>query len=310
MYYFIVNPHSRSGKGKQIWNRLKKQLDQSTIQYQAFLTDHRGHARELTASLTAAGTNEEDKIIIAVGGDGTLNEVVDGLHVASHVTLGFIATGSGNDFSRGMKLPKNPKKALQRILHPRYFRFLDYGVLSCDVSDINHHRFVVSSGIGYDAEVCYEINTSPFKRFLCHIHLSKLSYVCIGIHRLLCLKPVDGYLILDGNKKITLKHAAFVSTHIHKCEGGGFRFAPKADPCDGQFDLCVITHVNRRRMVPALILAIFGHHTCCNIVRTYRCHDVSIHLDSPRTVHADGENMGSHTDVSLSCRSKQLRFIV
>lgn len=310
MYYFIVNPHSRSGKGRQIWNRLKKQLDQNTVPYQAFLTDHQGHARELASSLTASDTDTEEKIIVAVGGDGTLNEVVDGLRATSHVTLGFVATGSGNDFSRGMKLPKKPKKALHRILHPRYFRFLDYGVLSCDLSDINHHRFVVSSGIGFDAEVCYAINTSRFKRFLCHIHLSKLSYVCIGIHRLLHLNPVDGYLILDGNKKITLKNAAFVSTHIHKYEGGGFRFAPKADPCDGMFDLCVITHTNRRRMLPALALALIGRHTFCNVVRTYRCHDVSIHLDSPRTVHTDGENNGKHTDISLSCCSRQLRFIV
>ncbi len=310
MYYFIVNPHSRSGKGRQIWNRLKEVLDHNEILYEAFLTEGRGHARKIAASLSVSCAEQENTILIAVGGDGTLNEVVEGLDISSHITLGYIATGSGNDFSRGMKLPKNPERALQRILHPRYFRFLDYGVLSCDVSDINHHRFVVSSGIGYDAEVCNEINTSKFKQFLCQVHLSKLSYVCIGIHRLLCMKPVDGYLILDGTKKISLKQTAFVSTHIHKYEGGGFQFAPKADPCDGQFDICVISHTNRRKLVPALLLAAVGLHTRCNVVRVYRCHDITIHLDSPRIVHADGEILGKHTDISLSCRSKQLRFIV
>lgn len=311
MYYFIVNPNSRSGKGYQIWLRLKAELEKSTAEYQAYLTEHPGHARELAAMLTApSGDGEENRIIVAVGGDGTLNEVVDGLNVSSHITLGYIPTGSGNDFARSLKLPKKPIKALHRILHPRYFRFLDYGVLSCDVCDINHRRFVVSSGIGFDAEVCARISRSRLKRFLCRIHLSKLSYIAIGLQSLFCMHPVSGSMVLDGVKKVPLKNAAFISTHIQRYEGGGFKFAPKADPCDGQFDLCVISHTGRLRMIPALLLSFGGLHTRCNIVRTYRCHELSIHVNAPCTVHADGEVLGSHSDVALSCRTRQLRVIV
>lgn len=308
MYYFIVNPNSRSGKGHSIWQRLQKKLDEEKIAYEVFLTERPGHARELAASLSADA--KEDKILVAVGGDGTLNEVVNGLHVSSHITLGYIATGSGNDFSRGMKLPKRSEKSLERIIHPRYFRFLDYGVVSCDTCDINHRRFIVSSGIGYDAAVCEKINVSLFKKILCHLHLSKLSYISIGAQCLFRMKPANGYLLLDGERKISLKDAAFVSTHIHRYEGGGFKFAPKADPCDGYFDVCVMSHTNRIKLIPALVLALFGLHSACSIVRIYRCHDLSIHMNAPATVHADGELLGHHSDISLSCRSKQLRFIV
>lgn len=311
MYYFIVNPHSRSGKGARIWRQLKAELEKSTVEYRCYLTESPGHARQLAATLTAASAGDvPGRIIIAVGGDGTLNEVVDGLNLSSPVTLGYIPTGSGNDFARSMRLPKKPLKALRRILHPRYFRFLDYGILSCDVSDINHRRFVVSSGIGFDAAVCHRINGSSLKALLCQLHLSKLSYIVLGLQSLFCMKPVSGYLILDGIKKIPLKKAAFISTHIQRFEGGGFQFTPQADPCDGQFDICVFSHTGRLAMIPALLFSLGGLHTHCKVVRTYRCREIAIHMDTPCLVHADGENLGGHSDVTLSCRTRQLRVIV
>ncbi len=311
MYYFIVNPHSRSGKGYQIWLRLKDELDKTAIEYQVFMTEHPGHARELAASLSQGPAAEDrDAVIVAVGGDGTLNETIDGLHVASHITLGYIPMGSGNDFARSMKIPDDPVRALERVLHPHYYRFLDYGVVSCDTCDINHRRFVVSSGIGFDANVCYLINTSPIKKFLCKIHLTKICYVILGIQALCQMHTTSGSLVLDDTKKVSLKNVAFISTHIQKFEGGGFRFAPKADPGDGYFDVCVVSHATRLRCVPALLLALPGLHPICKIVRIYRCRELSIHLDAPCTVHADGEILGVHTDVSLTCRTRQLRVIV
>lgn len=311
MYYFIVNTNSRSGKAAKIWQEIQAELDRSGVEYEAYISEYQGHTKVLASELTAAPRNAgENQIIVAVGGDGTLNEVVDGLHVSHHITLGYIPTGSGNDFARSMKISKKPLKALHRVLHPRYFRFLDYGVLSCDTCDINHRRFVVSTGIGFDADVCRFINGSKLKKFLCKIHLSKLSYIVLGLRALMSMKSSDGHMVLDSAKKINLKDVAFVATHIHKSEGGGFRFAPKADPCDGQFEICVVSHANRLQMIPTLVLALFGLHTKSKLVRMYQCHELSIHMDRPSTVHADGEVLGNYTDVSVNCRTKQLRFIV
>lgn len=311
MYYFIVNTNSRSGKAAKIWEQIQAELDECQVEYEAHLTEYAGHAKVLAGELTAAPVVQgQNRILVAVGGDGTLNEVVDGLHVSPNITLGYIPTGSGNDFARSMKVSKNPVKALHRILHPRYFRFLDYGVLSCNTCDINHRRFVVSSGIGFDAAVCIDINGSKLKKFLCKVYLSKLSYIVLGIKGIACMKRSNGYIVLDGAKKINLRDAAFVATQIHKSEGGGFRFAPKADPCDGLFDVCVVSHTNRIRIVPVLASALFGLHTNSKQVRMYRCHEISVHMDRPSVVHADGEVLGTYTDVSLACRTKQLRFIV
>ena len=105
MYYFVVNPVSGCGKGKKIWNTIKKELDQLSVEYEAFLLRQKGEARTIAASLSAL---TQPFTLVVVGGDGTLNEVIGGLSSFINVTLGCIPTGSGNDFVRGLKLEKDP----------------------------------------------------------------------------------------------------------------------------------------------------------------------------------------------------------
>ena len=155
MYYFIVNPHSRSGRAAKMWRSLEQKLLDKGIPYDSLLTEYPGHAITLAASLTdPKHPDKGPKIIIVLGGDGTLNEVLNGLSFSAVFTLGYIPSGSGNDFARSLKLPRNPEKALEHILNPKYQRFLDYGILSYGKNEELHRRFCVSSGIGYDASVC------------------------------------------------------------------------------------------------------------------------------------------------------------
>ena len=304
MYYFIVNPGSRSGRGKAVWQIVEGILEREQVEYRVFFTTYRYHATKLAREITS---QKEKLTLVTVGGDGTVNEVVDGIQDFSKVTFGYIPTGSSNDFARSLRLPSAPEAALYNILHPSYFQRIDLGLITYGSWT---RRFAGSCGCGFDAAVCQRLNASRFKRLLCRVRLTKLSYVAIGLQSLFQLRTVSGRLTLDGIKKIPLKDVAFLSTHVQKFEGGGFKFAPKADPCDGQFDVCVFSHASRLRMIPPLLLSFAGFHTRCNIVRIYRCKELSIHMDTPCAVHADGEVLGVHSDVTLSCRTRQLRVIV
>lgn len=310
MYYFIVNPNSRSGKGLEIWNKLKGQLEKGGIPYKAYLTEHTGHAADFAAELTSPKHEDTSpKTIIALGGDGTLNEVLNGLCLSSSVTLGYIPSGSGNDFSRGMKLSRNPEKALKRLLKSDHYRYIDYGILSYMSDHPSHRRFIVSSGIGYDADVCQNLFTTKFKKIFNQLHIGKLIYLVIGIKRIVLCKSSNGYLILDGEKRINLKQIRFISSHIQKYEGGGFCFAPKADPSDGYLDLCVVSGVSRIGLTFLLIASLFGKHVCCNGVRTFSCREAVIHSDLPLTVHTDGETYCGQTDISVRCEEKKIKFL-
>lgn len=307
MYYFIVNPNASGGRSNRIWKRMERQLNHLAIPYEAFLTEKPLDAMACAARLTEGC--REPRVIIAVGGDGTMNEVLDGLSFGGPVTLGYIPAGSGNDLARSLKLSGRPSKCLKKILNPRYYKLLDYGVLSYG-DEMEHRRFMVSAGIGMDGAVCHTLACSKMKRTLNRLHLGKLSYWAAGIRQLILAYPVKGYLLLDGIQRVELNHIYFISAHIHAYEGGGFKFAPAADPCDGKLTLCVVHHGWKLKLIPFLVRSVLGHHKKYRGVRCYQCAEVEIHMERPMPVHVDGESCMNQKDIHLRCIQGKIRMIV
>lgn len=306
MYYFIINPNSRCGNALRIWKKIEPMLLEENLSYETFFTEYPGHARILTEQLTE---DKEAKNIVVLGGDGTLNEVLNGISFSTPTTIGYIPSGSGNDFARSLRYPKDPKLTMKQILNPSYYRYLDYGVVTYDSEDLKHRRFAVSSGIGYDAGVCADVANSTAKRMLNLLHLGKLVYLISGIRELFHLHPVNGELVLDGIKKIHLHNIAFISAHVHRFEGGGFKFAPKADPADGQLDICVVHHSGALRLIPVLLCGFLGKHASLKGVQIYRCKEAELHVEEPLPVHTDGESLGFQKKLLFSCVPKQIRII-
>lgn len=213
MYYFIVNPNARSGRGKHVWNKLERILRCEGVEYQAYLTERPQDARHFSKRLTEG--SKEPHIIVAVGGDGTVNEILDGISFSGPVTLGYIPAGSGNDLARSLKLPRKPARCLRKILHPRYHKMVDYGVVTYGGDEISLRRFMVSAGIGMDAAVCHNLLYSRTKTYFNKLHIGKLSYLLVGIRQFLLAKPSKGYLLLDRARKVEFDHAFFISAHIH-----------------------------------------------------------------------------------------------
>ena len=179
MLYFIINPHSRSGQGGAVWKEVERTMISSGLPYKVSYTSYPGHAIRLAAEIPS-GTQPEPNLIAVLGGDGSLNEVLNGAHLSPYTIIGYLPTGSGNDFARGMHLPIDAKKALTHIIHPSYTDTLDFGSTTYGNQE-NARRFLVSSGIGYDAAVCHRINTSKLKKVFNCFHLGKLAYVILGI---------------------------------------------------------------------------------------------------------------------------------
>ena len=107
-YHFIVNPKSRSGMGEMIWTMIEPELKKRRVDYQRYLTEKRRHAEKIAAGITA---DEQEHMIVVLGGDGTVNEVINGIRIPEKVTLGYIPIGSSNDFARGLNIPKDPMEA-------------------------------------------------------------------------------------------------------------------------------------------------------------------------------------------------------
>ena len=127
MYYIIVNPASRSGHSLSIWQKLEPVFQEKKIPYQLMTSTHDGHVAELVREIT-----DSDELInlIILGGDGTMNEALQGIRDFSKVNIGYIPTGSSNDLARDMKLSKDPVQILETILKGEVSRMTDLGVLT------------------------------------------------------------------------------------------------------------------------------------------------------------------------------------
>jgi len=302
---FIINPNSGGERGYRLWKKLEHHLIKKKIVYKAYITDGIGDAAKIAHDIT---DTEDEVCIIAVGGDGIANEILDGARIAPNFTMGYIPTGSGNDLARGLKLPKNPKKCLKRILKPKEIKEIDYGILNYGEGE--HRRFIVSAGIGYDAQVCHDIAERRRLGIPSGFLFKKFIYIISGIKQLLRVKSVKGYVIFDGDKKIEFNNIVLVASHNHPTEGGGFKFSPKADNADGELSVCIVHHKSKLRLVKILLSALLGNHLKYAGVRNRECRELKIHTELPLAVHTDGEVVGMYTDIELRCVKQKLRFII
>lgn len=303
MYTFIVNANSRSGLGKEIWGKIEKRLQTLAIPYQVFFTMPHHRTKTFIRELTA---DKAEHVLVIVGGDGTVNEVISGISYPSKVTLGYIPTGSGNDFARGLQLPTDPMRALDLILSHRNILNMDIGELSYKNKN---RRFVVSSGFGFDAAICHEVVVSHWKAKLNRLKLGKLVYVLVALRQWFHLKPEKVTITLDGQTTHTFKKCYFIASMNLPYEGGGFMFAPTADPSDGKLSVCILADLTKWKMLLLLPTALWGKHIHFKGVYTYTCNQIHIHSQKPRALHTDGEPLYLQRDVTLRCLPEQFRII-
>ena len=173
MIHFIVNEHSRSGKGVRVWRQIEALLKKEEEPYRIWRTEYVGHATKLAKEIS--NLDEKEIKLVVVGGDGTINEVVNGIADFGKIRFGIIPTGSGNDCARGLGISGKPEELLLRILESNGTQSIDLGKVSWKENDrINSRVFMISSGVGMDALVCKKAMTSRIKKVLKFVrHLSK-----------------------------------------------------------------------------------------------------------------------------------------
>lgn len=303
-YNFIVNPHSRSGKGGMIWEILEPELKKRQIDYKGFLTEYPGHAITLAQQITG---DAQEHMIVILGGDGTVNEVVNGIEDVEKVTLGYIPTGSSNDLARGLGLPKEPLEALDVVLNSGRTQKMDIGLL---IRGGKERRFAVSAGIGFDAAVCHQAAISGLKVLLNRLKLGKLTYVAIALGRLFCDNPIRAKITLDDKEAKTFEKVYFAAAMNNSYEGGGFRFCPNAGNNDGLLDVIVISKLPKLAVLLLLPTAYKGWHTHFPGIFIFRCRKVTIEAEEALAVHTDGEPIFMRKKITARLLGKQIRVIM
>lgn len=301
-YYFIVNEKSRRGKAKKIWSMIEKKLKSQKVEYETYLTQYVGHAteiaRELDELVRDLSEGEYLKIVV-VGGDGTMDEVINGITHFSQIHFGYIPTGSGNDLCRGLGISKQPMVNLNYILKHSQVRAMDLG--SVHYGDNQKHYFAISSGLGIDAEVCVRVERSKLKSVLNALGIGKLTYLLKTLEALFSMPVASAKVTLDGTKTINVRKMIFLVAMNHRFEGGGIPMAPNANAYDGLLSLCLVYGFSRFRAFLALPSLLKGTHEKLKGFEIINCKTIDVVINQDMVLHADGEVLGNHNKIHFEC---------
>jgi len=279
----IVNPVAGAGRTAKKWPQIMALLKSIGLHFEYVLTEAPGHARELAKSAAKRGY----ELVVSVGGDGTVNEVVNGLYDAGYIAdvmLGIISTGTGRDYIRTIGIPRAYQEACQRLMSPRKLT-VDVGVIEY-ISDgqMVKRLFVNFAGLGFDAEIV-KATTQKFKA------LSNTAAYLMGLLiTLLFYKNKEISLIVDG--EATERKVCTVLMNNGKYGGGGMLAAPDADLTDGLLDVLIIGDMSKPDLLWSLPRVYKGTHLTHPKVTMKKGREIEIRSAESLALQADGELLG------------------
>lgn len=270
MLDFIINPIAGGKRGKKMLKNvelIQSRLRERGVEYALHYTENKGGASTLTASLIANGATD----IIAVGGDGTLHEVINGFSNFDKVNFGIIPCGTGNDFANALNLPLNPKEAIDLILDntPKYTDFMQMPTV----------RGLNIIGMGIDVDVLNRYEKLKKK--------TKFGYTSSLIKTLFKFKCINFGANFNGNSK---KYFSFIAGIANgKVFGGGLKLCPVADPTDGKLDFVSVDAMNKLKIIGAFIKLKKGKLLTLMQAHHHTTEEIEIIANQPYTVNVDGE---------------------
>ena len=297
---FIINPVAAGGATRRRWERIRTQLDQLDYEWEPAFTQGPGHAIALAQEAVCDGCD----LVVAVGGDGTLHEVVNGLlqsGQSQQVRLGILPLGTGGDFIRSLPGSYARTAACQRLA--------SQDSLLVDVGEVEYHRqgeterrfFINVAGLGFDAAVAAQTShrlkalggTSPY---LVSLFTTLLGY-----------RNKEITLIAEGEEKLETVNSVVVANGRYF--GGGMYVAPTADITDGYFDVVKVGNLGKWELVSAVPSLYRGTHLSHPKVESFKAKTIEVYSQERMLLQADGELLGE-APTKFTIRPKALNLVV
>ena len=283
---FVVNPISGTQCKKAMLKWIDERLDRSLYDYSIVKTEYAGHATQIAAN----AVTEKVDVVVAIGGDGTINEIARSL-VHTDTALGIIPCGSGNGLARHLRIPMEPKAAID-ILNRGCELCIDYG-------KINNIPFFCTCGVGFDAFISLKFADSG-KRGL-------LTYLENTLHESLTYQP-ETYEI--ENEEGTMKYKAWLIACGNASQYGNDAYiAPQASLTDGLMDVTIMEPFTVLD-VPSLSFQLFNKTIDQNSrVKTMRAKKIKIHRVNDGVMHFDGDPLMAGKELEVEIIPAGLRVI-
>ena len=310
-YYFIVNGNAGVGRKKSIWKHvLKPELIRRGVYFHQYECSYPGHGTKIAAQIMTEHPGEVT--LVVVGGDGTFNEVLNGITDFTRVTLSYIPAGSANDLGYALGISSDPLRALTQILDGGRIYDMDIGKTTFH-KDGRSRYFAISSGIGHDAEACKHAG-GKLKAALNRMHLGKLIYMINTVRLILSYPATEGKLAFvneDGDMIERRVHRLFFLAGMNQpYEGGHLAMAADAKSDDGNLSFAMAHDLGNVKALFCLALLALKKHEHIpgyEVVDARACH---IMLKDNLEVHTDGETFGGQWDITIECLPKKLQLLL
>jgi len=284
---FIINPISGAKNKIRIPDLVKDNLDSSQFDFDVIHTKAGGHAEELTAE----GLNSGYKKFIAVGGDGTINEIARVL-INKDGQLGIIPSGSGNGLSRHLGIPLNPVDAIKAINNNT--------VIKIDAGTINGRPFFCTAGVGFDAHIGKVFAQSKIRGLN--------TYVRTTISEFVNYTPQHYSINIDGEK---LEKKAFLITFANSAQYGNNAYiSPHADIQDGLLDLCVLAPFPKYQMIELGVRVFRKTADKSKYLEIIKGKEITVEREFEGPIHCDGEPFEAGQILTVKVIPSSLNVIV
>ena len=302
-WYVIINPNAGKGKGKKDWDRIASLLERAGIGYEAVFTRGIHDAIGLAGAAVRAGWRR----FVVVGGDGTMNETVNGILgqeevAAQEIRLGIISVGTGNDWGRMFGIPTDYAGAVETLRRERLF-LQDAGVVRYEQHGLRHRRYFINiAGLGFDAVVVQRANRRKQKG-----KSGLMVYLRTILFTLASYRHTHTTLDLDG--RIFSDDVFTISIGIGRYSGGGMIQTPDAVADDGWFDVTIIRKIGKLDIIRHFGMLFNGRLP--EHPRVTTCRAGKIHIASEPVIHlqVDGETLG-HSPIEIEILKKKVAVVV
>jgi YegS/Rv2252/BmrU family lipid kinase len=298
----IVNPNAGKGKGKKDWNSIALLFSKHNVPYDHVFTKSHNHAIKLAQQSIEKGYRN----IIVVGGDGTMNEVVNGIFTqqickTTDVTLAMITVGTGNDWGKLFGIPLDYEQAIL-IISEHKVRLQDVGIIHYFHGTRQEKRYFINiAGLGFDAVVVKRTNLQKEKG-----RGGKAIYFLNLLKCLLLYRHTYTEVNIDGQK--ICNDVFTISIGIGRFSGGGMRQTPNALPDDGLFDITIIKKITKGDIIMSLKKLYDGSILEHSKIEGYQGKDIVIDSDPLIHIEADGESLG-HSPIELTLIPRSIRIV-
>jgi diacylglycerol kinase (ATP) len=291
LFIFVVNKNSGKGNALKVLGEVELLLQSKKMDYQVLITESREDVLQLRTLLKNVHTKISG--VIALGGDGTSQEVINQL-VGTEYPFSVIPTGSGNDFARARGIDRNLKREVERIIGGRQEKV--------DLMKVNNRYCLTVIGLGFDGMVAQVTNQMRFKKWF-----GSLAYILSVLKVLRTYKPSSVRLTIDG-EYIHYDKVWLIAIANYPYYGGGMKICPYATSQDGLVDICIVHGLSRWKLLLLFPSVFKGGHVKQKGVNMIQGREIIVNSGKPLITHGDGEIIGS-TPITITIEKNALNII-